>query len=114
MTFPFLERLSIRNRLLLLTMLTSGIGMLLGCVGFLIYNLRAIRIEKIRELQPRAELGQRHLPIMAMTAHAMAGDAENFLAVGMDGYVSKPIQIGILRAEIDRLTHSPITDGVNI
>src|SRR3982074_2135955 len=56
MAFPFLERLSIRNRLLLLTMLTSGIGMLLGCVGFLIYNLRAIRIERVQELQSLADL----------------------------------------------------------
>ena len=47
-----------------------------------------------------------HVPIIAMTAHAMAGDAEKFFDAGMDGYVSKPVRQSLLRAEIDRLTSS--------
>jgi len=47
-----------------------------------------------------------HTLIVAMTAHAMAGDRERCLAAGMDGYVSKPIRIKELQDVIDQLTQS--------
>ena len=37
-----------------------------------------------------------HLPIVAVTAHALAGDAERCINAGMDGYVTKPVQIEVL------------------
>jgi PAS domain S-box-containing protein len=47
--------------------------------------------------------GSRRLPVIAMTAHALAGDRDRCLEAGMDGYVSKPIEPGALLAEIARV-----------
>ena len=65
-------------------------------------------VETTRQIRARETGDDHHLPIIAVTAHAMAGDRERYLAAGMDDYLTKPIQRAELIKAIARLG---ATDG---
>ena len=58
-------------------------------------------LEATAAIRKQEEGTGRHLPIVALTAHAMAGDREQCLAAGMDAYVSKPVRAAELFSAID-------------
>jgi CheY-like chemotaxis protein len=48
--------------------------------------------EATAAIREKEKASGHHLPVIAMTAHAMAGDRERCLEAGMDDYISKPIR----------------------
>ncbi|HLH32126.1 MAG TPA: response regulator [Terriglobia bacterium] len=52
--------------------------------------------------QIRADARLAHLPVFAVTAHAMSGDRERFLRAGFDGYISKPIDLAKISQAVER------------
>jgi CheY-like chemotaxis protein len=66
--------------------------------------------ELVRKLEHSTE---RHIPIIAMTAHAMVGDRDRCIAAGMNDYVSKPISVHDLFAAIDRVMDAPQTSSAH-
>jgi two-component system, sensor histidine kinase and response regulator len=64
--------------------------------------------EATKRIREREKEGGTHLPIIALTAHAMKGDKERCLACGMDGYVSKPLKPEELFSVIESLIQTSL------
>ena len=98
---------------------------LLELAGFMVLkaNVAAEGIEMARAAQPnlilmdislpdlgglaatqtlRADPATRHIPVVALTAHAMKGDAENALSAGCTGYLTMPIDTRTFAQTISR------------
>jgi len=64
-------------------------------------------LDATRQIRQREAGTGQHVPIIAMTAHAMKGDRELCLGAGMDGYLMKPIRAEQLFRQIEELTIMP-------
>jgi CheY-like chemotaxis protein/anti-sigma regulatory factor (Ser/Thr protein kinase) len=61
-------------------------------------------LEAVRRIRLAERTSGRHLPVVALTARAMAGDRELILAAGMDDYLEKPIRVERLTAALSRIS----------
>ncbi len=62
-------------------------------------------IEATRQIRNRIDR-QKDIPIVALTAHAMKGDREKFIAAGMDDYLSKPVEVETIQTILWKVSNT--------
>ncbi len=69
-------------------------------------------LETTAAIRAREAGTEQHIPIIALTAHAMKGDEERCRAAGMDGYVAKPLRVKELAEALARVVRpAPVTSS---
>lgn len=75
-----------------------------GCPNLVLMDMRLPEIdgwEATRQL--KADPATRHIPVIALTAHALPGDRERAVEAGCDDYDTKPVEFARLLAKIETL-----------
>ena len=71
--------------------------------GLVLMDIRLPDMDGVQVLDRlRADKRTASIPVLAVTAQAMQGDRERFLAAGFDGYVAKPVDIDELVRSVSR------------
>ena len=70
--------------------------------------------EATAAIRAKEKLTGRHVPIIAMTAHALKGDQDRCISAGMDGYVSKPIRTSELFSMIESVLPNKDSAPANV
>jgi PAS domain S-box-containing protein len=68
-------------------------------------------LEATRIIRDKEKATGQHLPIIAMTAHAMQGDREQCLEAGMDGYLAKPIDPKTFLQTVEGISERAVGSG---
>ena len=60
-------------------------------------------LQALAQIRLQEQTSGRHIPVIMATAHIEASDEISFRAAGADGYLAKPLDIDLLRAELHRV-----------
>lgn len=71
---------------------TALAGIKADCPDLVLLDISLPEMDGTEVLKHLREDGLGELPVIALTAHAMAGDREKYLGMGFNGYVTKPIE----------------------
>jgi signal transduction histidine kinase/CheY-like chemotaxis protein len=69
-------------------------------------------LKATQAIRRKEKMTGKHIPIVAMTAHALDGDREHFLCAGMDHYIAKPISVKKLLETIEAAMATSIEDSL--
>jgi two-component system cell cycle response regulator DivK len=78
--------------------LATGHGPALALLDIRLPDMDGVEALRLLRMDERTT----SIPVVAVTAQAMKGDRERFLAAGFDGYLSKPIDVDDLLAVVER------------